>query len=52
MLKLVLFSILFYKHLFLEGSLPLSAKISLLIPMFVFLLSEAFFVTKILNKKQ
>lgn len=52
MLKIILFCVFFYKHLFLEVSFPLAAKISLLIPMFVFLFAEAFFVSKILNKKQ
>ena len=52
MLKLILFSILFYKHLFVEDSLLFAAKISLLIPMILFLLTEVVFVSKILNKKQ
>ncbi|MFK8059152.1 MAG: DUF6168 family protein [Polaribacter sp.] len=51
-LKLILFSIIFYKSIFTEADLSLVARISLFIPMIVFLLTEAVFIAKILNKKQ
>lgn len=50
-LKLLLFCIIFYKSLFTE-ELSFIARISLFIPMIVFLLTEAIFVAKILKKKQ
>lgn len=52
LLKLVLFIAFFYKSIFTEEKLPLIARLSLLIPMIVFLLTEAIFVAKILKKKQ
>ena len=51
-LKLILFSLIFYKSIFTEEELTFAARISLFIPMIVFLSTEAFFVVKILNKKQ
>lgn len=51
-LKLILFSLIFYKSIFTEEELTFSARISLFIPMIVFLLTEAVFVAKVLNKKQ
>ena len=51
-LKLILFSIIFHKTIFSEEGLPFSARLSLFIPMLVFLLTETVFVTKILKKKQ
>lgn len=51
-LKIILFSIIFYNPIFTEENLEISSKISLLIPAIVFLLTEAFFVVKILNQKQ
>ena len=52
LLKLILFSIIFHKTIFSEKGLPFSARLSLFIPMLVFLLIETVFVTKILKKKQ
>lgn len=51
-LKLILFCLIFYKSIFTEQELTFAARISLFIPMIIFLLTEAVFVTKILNKKQ
>lgn len=50
-LKIILFVAIFYKVLFTEESLTQVARVSLFIPMFIYLLTEAVFVTKILNKK-
>ncbi len=52
LLKLVLFSLLFYSSTIINDSLTFSAKISLLIPLIIFLLTEAFFVSKILKRKE
>ncbi|MFQ3180586.1 MAG: hypothetical protein ACI9Z4_000167 [Polaribacter sp.] len=51
-LKIVLFYALFYQSIFNEENLSQIARVSLFIPMLIFLLTEAFFVTKILNKKE
>ncbi|WP_298882769.1 DUF6168 family protein [uncultured Polaribacter sp.] len=51
-LKLILFSIIFNKPLFSDEGLSFQARLSLFIPMIVFLLTEAIFVAKILKKKQ
>lgn len=51
-LKIILFSIIFYQPIFKEENLPQTARISLLIPAIIFLLTEAFFIIKILNKKE
>jgi hypothetical protein len=51
-LKIVLFSAIFYQPIFKEENLSRIARMSLLIPVLIFLLTEAFFVTKILNKKE
>ena len=50
-LKIILFVAIFYKVLFTEESLTQVARVSLFIPMFIYILTEAVFVTKILNKK-
>jgi hypothetical protein len=50
-LKLLLFCLIFYKSLFAEELLFI-ARISLFVPMIIFLLTEAVFVAKILKKKQ
>ena len=52
LLKLTLFSIIFYKSIFAEEGLTFNARISLFIPMIVFLLTEAIFVARILKKEQ
>ena len=51
-LKLLFFTIIFYKSLFTEESLSFAARLSLFIPMFIFLLTETIFVAKILIKKE
>lgn len=50
-LKIVVFSIIFYNPIFNKENLDFASRISLFIPMIIFLLTEAFFVAKILNKK-
>lgn len=49
-LKFVLFGVIFYQSIFNQENLIQEARISLLIPTILFLLTEAFFVVKILNK--
>lgn len=51
LLKIVLFSIIFYQSIFTEEELSKISRISLLIPALIFLLTEAIFVAKILNKR-
>ncbi|WP_439130110.1 DUF6168 family protein [Polaribacter sp.] len=51
-LKLILFCIIFYNPIFTEDNLSMPSRVSLFIPMFIFLLTEAVFVAKILMKKQ
>ncbi|QOD59909.1 hypothetical protein H9I45_11180 [Polaribacter haliotis] len=50
--KLILFAIFFYNPLFTVDSFSFSEKIALFIPLFIFLLTEAIFVLKILNQKE
>ena len=50
-LKIVLFCVVFYESLFNDTILTEIAKISLILPMFIFLLTEAIFIARILNKK-
>jgi hypothetical protein len=52
LLKIVLFCAIFYKSIFAEETLSEIARLSLFIPMIIFLLTEAIFVAKILQKKQ
>lgn len=52
LLKIVLFAVVFYQSIFSEETLLQTSRISLLIPALLFLLTEAFFVVKILNKKE
>lgn len=52
LLKIVLFSIIFYKSIITNEILEISARISLIIPLLIFLLTEAFFVVRILQKKE
>ncbi len=49
-IKFVLFGVIFYQSIFNQENLIQEARISLLIPTILFLLTEAFFVVKILNK--
>lgn len=51
-LKIVLFSAFFYTSIFTGENLSQIARLSLFIPMIIFLLTEAIFVSKILNKKE
>ncbi|MGJ8744357.1 DUF6168 family protein [Polaribacter sp.] len=52
LLKLMLFSLIFYTSIFATETLEFTARLSLFIPMIVFLLTEAIFIAKILKKKQ
>ncbi|MDD7915454.1 DUF6168 family protein [Polaribacter ponticola] len=51
-LKIIVFIAIFYKVLFAEENLTQIARISLFIPMFIYLLTEVIFVSRILNKKE
>ncbi len=51
-LKITIFCIIFYQPIFGEEILSQTARISLLIPLLIFLLTEVIFVAKILNEKQ
>jgi len=50
LLKLTLFSVIFANSIFNENGLSFVARISLFIPMILFLLTEAIFIAKILKK--
>jgi hypothetical protein len=52
LLKLITFIAIFYKSIVTEEILPFITRISLLIPMIIFLLLEAIVVAKILKKNQ
>lgn len=49
-LKIILFALIFYQPIFKEENLFIEARISLIIPMALFLFIEVFFVLKIINK--
>lgn len=49
--KIILFSVVFNKVLFIEESLTKTQSISLLIPLAIFLVTEVYFITQILNRK-
>lgn len=51
-LKLILFCVIFYESIFTTENLSFQARISLFVPMILFLLTEAFFVAKILKAKE
>lgn len=51
-LKLIFFALFFYTPLFTVVSFSFAEKISLFFPFFIFLLTEAVFVLKILNQKE
>ena len=51
LLKLVLFCMFFYSAVFQKGDFTQVEKISLLIPVLVFLITEVLFTAKILNRK-
>jgi len=48
--KLILFTVIFYNPIFTIDSLTFTERISLLIPLFIFLSTEVIFVVQILNK--
>ena len=50
--KILIFCIIFYQPMFKEENLSHIARVSLFIPTILFLLTEAFFVAKILNNKK
>lgn len=50
-LKIILFLAIFYQPIFLKENRSQIANLSLIIPLFIFLLTEAIFIAKILNKK-
>ena len=52
LLKLTLFSIIFYQSISTEQGLTFNTRISLFIPMIIFLITEVIFVAKILKIKQ
>jgi hypothetical protein len=52
LLKIMLFSIIFYTSIFTEGNLSKIERVSMLIPALIFLFTEAYFVAKILIKKE
>ena len=52
LIKLILFGVFFYDPILTIEKLSFLEKLSLLIPVFIFLLTEAIFVVKILNKKE
>lgn len=49
-LKIVVFCIVFYNPIFTVEKLTNTQRISLLIPMLIFLIQEVYFIIKILNK--
>ena len=51
-LKIILFSLFFFNPLFTVVSFSFAEKISLFFPLFVFLLTEAMFVLRILNQRE
>jgi hypothetical protein len=51
-LKLIFFTIFFYNPLFTIASFSFAEKLALFFPLFIFLLTEAVFVLKILNQKE
>jgi hypothetical protein len=52
LLKIVLFCAIFYNSIFTEETLTQTARLSLFFPLIIFLLTEAIFVAKVLNKNQ
>lgn len=52
LIKIVLFLVVFHPPIILQESLVLPTKLSLLVPIFIFLIMEVFFVTKILNRNR
>tara|TARA_B100000795_G_scaffold247348_1_gene213529 strand:- start:564 stop:950 length:387 start_codon:yes stop_codon:yes gene_type:complete len=51
LLKIVLFCVIFYNSIFTAEILTQTARLSLFFPLIIFLLTEAIFVAKVLNKK-
>lgn len=52
LLKLILFGVTFYKSIFTQEALTFVERLSLFIPTIIFLLTEAIFIIKIINKKE
>ena len=52
LIKIVLFLVVFHPPIILQESLVLPTKLSLLVPIFIFLIMEVFFITKILNRNR
>lgn len=50
-IKLILFALFFYNPVFTSMHFEIQEKIALLIPLFIFLFTEAVFVVNIINKK-
>ena len=50
-LKILLFGILFYNTILIEENLSQNTRISIFIPVILFLLAEVVFITKVLNQK-
>ena len=51
-LKIILFCVVFYSSIVTNENLENTAKLSLLVPTIIFLLTEVIFVAKILNQKE
>jgi hypothetical protein len=49
--KIIVFSIVFNKVLFAEQNLSKTESVSLLIPLAIFLVTEVYFITQVLNRK-
>lgn len=49
--KIILFSATFYKSIVKVDEMEMIAKISILVPLLIFLLTEIIFVTKLINQK-
>lgn len=50
-IKILLFGVIFYESILIEENLSQNTRISIFIPVIIFLLTEVVFVTKILNQK-
>jgi hypothetical protein len=52
LLKIILFYAIFYKPIFAKENLTQTARLSLFLPLIIFLLTEVIFVAKVLVKKE
>jgi len=50
--KIIIFAVMFYPHLMGEKLMPQFYRASLLLPVFVFLFLEVFFISKIMKSKK